>query len=201
MAVITAAEARLLVPSLKGTTEDTNLNTYISRAESMLAGWLGFGATAAGGAPTLEDVTYTRYYEGDLGGDTLTLGIQPVASVTSIHDDPDWSYGANQLVASSDYTLDGETGIVHLNPLGGHGGFSTQKRAIKAVFVAGFATIPEHVKQAVAMQTAHLWRLRKEQGRESTSGAGGGALRAETIPDAVIQILNGDVCIDGVAFG
>lgn len=201
MAVITAAEARLLIPSLKGATEDTNLDTFIGRADAILADSVGIPAASAVGSATFDSATYTRYYEGEPDGKTVELGFIPITSITSVHDDPDRVYGSSTLVSSGDYDLEGDTGIIRLTTTGTHGSFSQQVRSIKVVFVAGYTatTAPEHIKQAVAMMARHLWRLRKEQGSASLGKKG--ELRDETIPAAINQMLSPAIGIASVAFG
>jgi hypothetical protein len=172
VALITAAEAKDLVPGLTGTGQDTRLETYISRAGALMAAWCGFPPASAGVDPTLEDTTYTEFYDGE-GGLTLRLDIYPVLSVTSIYDDPDRDYGATTLVSSSDYDIDGRKGLVHLKPDAAHGAWSDgELRAIKATFVAGFSTIPDSLKHACAQEVKRMMTGRATQGQASASTSG-----------------------------
>lgn len=191
MALITAAEARLYIPGLTGTGQDTELDTLIARADSVLAEWCGYPPASAGADPTLEDVTYTEYYSGPalLTPNAVQLNVIPVQSITSAANDTsgDWSYSGT--IASGDRTLDGVEGLLFTNPDSGEGWYTGQ-RAIKIVYVAGFATIPESIKQATALLVAHWWGLRKHKGKtNANAGQGSANLRPETIPESVRQIM------------
>ena len=200
MALITAAEARLFLRELSGTGEDTNIDQLIVFADAAIANYLGFPPVSAGGQATIESATYTEYLDGPTleRVSVVQLPLRPVTSITTIHDDPDWAYGAGDLVASTDYTLIGRTGKVALVPTGSHA-WSTAYRSIKVVFVAGFTTIPEEIKLATKMLVKHWWGMRhnltyssmSSQGSTVTSPtyAAGGAV-GMTLPRPVKQLLN-----------
>jgi len=187
MALLTAAQARLYVPGLSG--DDANLATMIDRADSMLAVYCGYPAPDSG-SPTMEDTTYTVYLDGPSPTEPrkLALPVRPVQSITTIHDDLSgtWDYGSGDLVASSDYVLDSQTGAVWLRPDAAHGGWGTSPRGIKVVMVAGYATIPSWLQHAAGMLVSHMWQMRHTGGMQATSAAGRSeTLRPETIPDQV----------------
>ena len=193
MALCTASEVRAIMPQLTGTSQDSILDTMITRADTQMARWCLFPAATPGGVPTMEDTTYTRYFDGNgEGGVTLRLGIPPLVSVTTIHDDPDTrTYGAASLVAASDYDLDLELGQAILTSTSTHGAWSSRSyRSIKAVYVAGWVTVPEELKGLCAELVAHWWRLRKERGKNSVSQQGTSlSLIPETLPDRVKEGL------------
>lgn len=196
--MITAAEARVYIPALTSTAQDTELNTLISRADGVLAAWCGFPPASAGAAPTLEDTTYTLYLDGP-GGNTLQVPIWPIVSVTTIHDDPLLAYGSEDLVASGDYTLYGDVGLIVLDHDAVHGWWSTSKRAIKLVAVCGYVTIPEPMKQAAAMLVGHWYRLKTGLGQTSISQGGVNATRVEaTLPDVVKELISPYRCWSGL---
>src|SRR5574341_1253792 len=61
----------------------------------------------------LEQATVTEYHSTKDGQTTLLLKQPPIASITSIHDDPDRVYAAASLLAAADYVIDdAEAGIV-----------------------------------------------------------------------------------------
>lgn len=193
MALITAAEARVMIPALTATGADTDLGTLITRADAAIAHYCGLPAASATAAPTLESTTYTEYHDGPAADEprALALGVRHVSAVTSIHIDPLWSYGASTLVDSANYSLDGLAGRVRLLPTSSTG-WTPGYRAIKVVYVAGFTSgnAPADLKQAAALLVAHWWRLRSGVSRSSTSGQTGGAsLRDEVLPAAVRQLV------------
>ena len=165
MALVTAAEARAYIRGLTGTAEDATLDTIIGRVDGLFASWLGFPLSGgATGYATIEDRTYTHFLDGPSRPGELRLPVRPVVSITSIHDDPNLTYGSDDLVASADYTLYGDDGLVVLNETASHSWFSA-RRTIKIVYVAGFQTVPDVMKHAACLQAAHLFQHRDAIGR------------------------------------
>lgn len=202
MALITAAEARLAIPELTGTGEDAALNTLITRADRALAAWCGYPASSAGGSRSLEQTTYTHYSGIDFvvqSSRWFILPVRPVISITSIHDDDsgEWTYGTDELVASSDYVVDGASGRVDLVPEASHGGWGKGHRQLKVVYSAGYTTAPDDLKHAVVMLVKHWWDLRRRQGKVAASAGGvsssglgpHGSDTGDTIPVHVRQIV------------
>ena len=195
MALCTAAEVRAQIREFPSG-DDSDLTTLIGYAEVMLARYCGYPPAAAGGAPTLESATYTRY-SGDTGirvcptGRELYLEPWPVTSITSIHDDPgNETYTSTYLVDSGDYVQRGnEDQIVRLLPAGVHGAFSTSPRAIKVIFVAGYANVRDDLKACAIELTAHMWNQVNRRGLQSMTGAGGlqTAYVPSTWPKHVLQ--------------
>lgn len=191
MALITAAEARGHIPQLTGTAEDALIDLWIARIGEVFARWCGYPPATAGASATMESAAYTRYFDGP-GGRELTLDVWPVTAVASIYDDAGWSWAAADLVASGDYAiLDGSTGLVLLTETATHGGWSGSRRAIKATFTAGYATVPYALKMAAIVAVRNAWNLRAEQGRSNVSGGGVslGLRDEELLSPAVRQAL------------
>ena len=183
MALITAAQARLYIRGLSGTAEDSNISTLVDRVDAMFASYLGY-PVRSDGTYTVEDSTYVLYLDGD-GTKELQLPVIPVVSVTSIYDDPELDYGSDDLVASGDYTLYGDSGLVILKNASTQGEWSATKRAIKATIVAGWATIPVAVQHAASLQVSLLWTGRDHVGRSKISQGGGSmdVARIELLPE------------------
>jgi hypothetical protein len=138
----------------------------------MFAAYLGW--------PTHPDLTYSvesgnyiLYLTGD-GGQELQLPVIPTTAITSIYDDPDRTYSDSaDLVASGDYTLYANEGLVVLKNDASHGEWTTVRRAIKVTMTGGFSTVPAEVKHACGMQVAHMWTGRDHVGRSKISQGGG----------------------------
>ncbi len=98
----------------------------------------------------------TEYYDGE-GGTELLLTQYPVTTVTTVHDDPLRAFGANTLVAASDYYVDAEAGRVRL--LNGVA-FLTGVASIKAAYTAGYAlaSVPASIQEAVLLYIGHSYR-------------------------------------------
>lgn len=172
MALITAAEARDYIRGLSGSAEDTLLGLLIDRVGAAFGRYCAFPPAAAGGAATLEQTTYTRYLDGP-GGNTLQLSVRPTLSVTSIHDSVDRTYTSTDLIASGDYEVFGTDGIVVLKTTGATSGFSEGYRAIKAVYSAGYSTVPDDIKHAACLQVKWWYEGRDVVGFRSVSQTGG----------------------------
>ena len=187
MPILTPAQIRQAnIPGLgSSTSEDTTLATFAARVDALIADWLGFPPASAGGMATILSATYTEYYDSPDDPYILRLGFWPVTSITSIYDDPLRAYGSDTLVASADYSLDGRRGLVILGTSSTKGRwYKDQMRAIKATFVAGFATVPTPIEAAALRVLARLWRGRSSAGLQSTSKAGHSAsFRAESVID------------------
>jgi len=192
IALITAAEARLQIPSLSGTGEDTNLDTVIEIASAAISRYCLF-PELGGDSPDIGNRTYTHYLDGPTLENIrkLLLRVRPVVSITSIEDDATWAFdGSSFLVASGDYTLIKETGEVWLDPDASHS-WSSGPRHIKVVYVAGVgaatANIPPLVKQAARITTRYFWDHPGMQGRISVSRAGATSSKSTTIPIEIPQ--------------
>ncbi len=164
MALITATEAKVLLPGLTGSSADTSLDTMISRAGSALAAYCGFPHVGAAG-PTLEQTTYTMFLHGPDDGDpapVLPLPLRPVISITSVHDDTDRAYGSStELAEASHFSVDKTGGRLVLLGSSTHA-WSSGFEAIKVVGVFGLTTgsIPEQVKHAVCETVQANWHKR-----------------------------------------
>lgn len=89
---------------------------------------------------------------------SLVLREAPVASITSIHDDPDWAFDAAHLVDPSEYTFDPATGIVHRKYE-----FYVGDRSVKVVYAAGYTatTFPAGFRLALLSQAVLMFKQRK----------------------------------------
>lgn len=158
MALLTAAEARVYIPSLSGTGSDTLLDTLISRAGAALARYCGYPPASATASPTMESTSYTIDFTGQ-GGRDLDLGLYPVTAITSVYDDPDLDFtDAADLVASSDYAIQ-RGRVLRLTSTSTHGAWSTTPEAIRVAFTAGYSTIPADMKDIAgrAVRAAYDW--------------------------------------------
>lgn len=197
MALITAAQARLNIPTLTSTGSDTDLDTVIGRVGVAIARYLGYPALNATTPPTVESTTYTWYsggYEAPVtvsaDGESLFLPAKPVTSVTSVHDDPDQGYGSSYLVASGGYTTNLMDGIIRLLPTGTHGQFSKIPYAVKVIAVCGWTTIPTDLQAAAILCVQHWW-TQKREGLHSSLSAQGVSLSPQqvAIPKEAKELL------------
>ena len=187
MALITATEAKVLLPALSGTGADTSIDTMISRAGQALAEYCAFPAVAGAG-PTLEQTTYTMYLDG-LDEDArrpevLQLPLRPIVSVTSVYDDADRAYGSSAQVAEADhFSVDKTGGALVLLGTSTHAWSVNAFEALKVVAVCGLTagSIPELVKAAVAVTVQANWSKRHTATADQV-GVGGDTFAPSKVP-------------------
>ncbi len=199
MALCSASEVRELVQGLPADA-DLLLNTLIGRAGTALARHCGYPGTN----PSMEETEYTRYvgdgYVRWEDSQKIVLSVFPVISITSIHEDSDWEYGADTLVSASDYLLRGEgSEQIILKPNSTHGGWSSAPQEVRVVWRAGFATPPGDLKQACAELVAHWYGgTRGRRGLSSASDAAGSqSFLSAKIPDHVREMVD-IFCLPGI---
>ena len=177
MSLVSAARFREIArPQESGTAQDALYERLLDRADTLLATWCGLILPAAGGRRTFQSSSYTEYLNGH-GEQELHLGAVNITDTPVVYDSSDWSYGASDLVDSSDYVLGGRrSNVLYLKPNGTHGAWSDQDdRVIKASYTAGWAddAAPDDLEQAI-IEMAQV--LLKSPGRNqvaSRSGRGG----------------------------
>jgi uncharacterized phiE125 gp8 family phage protein len=99
--------------------------------------------------------TYTEYYDGD-DSNQLMLRHYPVRAITTVHINSDTprAYGASALIASSNYILDGDNGMLTLD-----GNIFTEGvQTVKVVYTAGWKTTdaPADLKLAIINKVVAL---------------------------------------------
>lgn len=186
MALISAAEARDYIPGLSSTGDDTRIGLLITRADHVLATYCRLPPYSAG-QRSLVAQTYTLYLDTH-GGRALKLPHWPVASITSIHDDPLLTYGSDTAVSSDDYDIYSDEGLVILTETATWGAWSEARRAAKVIASLGFATAPEQLKHAAGLLVAHwLQTTIPAAGRSSmTLGKGSAQVAGEPVPRDVL---------------
>jgi len=162
MAIATAANVRAYIRALTGTSEDTLLNSFILRFDRVGSSYCGF--PTASNLSTFENNTYTHYFDGD-GSDRLQLRVAPANTITSVHVDVNREYGSDSLVASSDYELFTDEGLLLLKTDSDQGSFSTGYRSVKVVYTAGFTAIPDAIVHACGIQVNHWYMNRDTIGK------------------------------------
>ena len=195
MALISQAQLKARLPQYTGTALDTTHADLVDRADSLMAHYCGFPLADSAVRPSLESATYTLRLDGPRFREprALDLGVRPVISITSIYQSLDWSFGAGDLVDSSDYELDKETGLVWVVPNASDAWLSGP-RAIKATVVAGFATLDDShpLVEMCALVVQHLIDRPNVQGKLNVGSAGSTLTLGELdtlIPEAVRHAL------------
>jgi hypothetical protein len=105
----------------------------------------------------IEQATVTEYHSTREGQTTLRLKQYPVASITSLYDDPDRVYGSDTLLATTDYVLeDGNAGLVRLAGIVFGAGINN----VKAVYPGGFASGSDDLKIIEEAAIELIWLTR-----------------------------------------
>lgn len=132
---------------------------------------------------TLEQTTVTEYHSARAGQMTLKLRQYPVASITSLHDDVDRIYGADTLLAATDYVLEDEqAGIVQLDGTS----FNEGLKNVKVVYVAGYAAGSAPLKLLEQAAIELIW-LARDKGDKALLG-----LQSRSIADGRVDTFNTD---------
>lgn len=105
----------------------------------------------------LEGASRVEYYDG-MGISSLQLKSYPIKAITSIYDDLDREFNADDLISSDDYTFTTETGITELIGLV----FADGVRNVKVTYEAGFGgtgydPLPYDLRQALINLTVAMY--------------------------------------------
>lgn len=125
--------------------------TLLNSAWAMIQGPRGTNQPLTSTTSTLIEQFPSRYCNLDPGGNLVILPrYLPIISVTSVK----WSYnvGQNGWTANSIYDIAGDTIQVYDSPFTRGDWGLTQ-----VVFQSGYATIPDDLKMACGLMTAHLF--------------------------------------------
>ncbi len=130
-----------------------------------------------------DEATYTEFYNGD-STDKLFVKNGPIISVTSIHDDNDHAYGADTLIAVTDY---GTINDIYIQLFGGSW-FQTGVNNVKIIYIAGYGgaagggsiAVPADLTQASIEQISWMFK----RGKQHLYGISG-----KTLEDSSFQLL------------
>jgi hypothetical protein len=193
VALLTSTEAKAIKPDLKGTAQDTLIDTLIGRADEVLAAHCGFRVYDSSVIASVTRQTYTIYLDGPTWEDqqVLALPVFPIGTIASVYDDPtDRAYASGSLVAASDYETDDDRGLVLLKQSSVQGYWSRGFRAQKVTLTAGWATTPGALKHAGAELVWHWYRLMRERGHDSISiGGASAATWPGTVPQFIVDMV------------
>jgi hypothetical protein len=122
---------------------------------------------------TSEKTTHTEYHSSEDNDTKIFLENWPVVSITSLYDDPDWEYNADDLINPIDYTMNLSRGVIKYNSY-----FQQGFNNIKVVYIAGYdaTNLPASWKQIWVRQAAYWFKEAKNKlhGQASVTIPGGG---------------------------
>ncbi len=200
MALLDAAAVKEFVRELQGSTALDTLAAQVGlEAQALISAYLGWPPKTAGGAPDCESGTFMLYTHlgaakiRRLDSTRLRFPVRPVTAVASVYDSSDRTYGAGDLVASSDYTLLGDEGLLVLAGGAVHSAWGSTLGAIKATVTAGYTSIAAShplLYQAMGGLAARIYADRHAGGVTQASRGGGSETRPPIdIPEGIRRQL------------
>lgn len=171
--------------SFTDTTKDQLCTDIIAAAEKMIQQHTGY---------TLINTEHTEYFSPgrrhwnvnkNVSADMTALRVKehPIISVTSVYEDDDRTWDdAADLIAATDYYTDNYN--IRLHDDGSTVQFTAGLRTVRAIYRAGYATIPSDLRRAAVMLSVHLYHLADRQRQNIAS---------ESLGDATVTYLNEDI--------
>jgi len=149
-------------------TDDTLIDNLIDRVTELFESYCKRNFFAA---------AYTEYHSPASRDKRIFPKNFPVNSITSIHDDPDRTYGSDTLITASEYGIMGDDATVEWID----GAFAGGTNSVKIIYNGGYSTIPEDLSQGCIEEVARRFRRRKDID-----------VTQKTQPDGSTQQLAGD---------
>ena len=189
MDATTLARVKALL-DISGSSQDAVLTTMISAVSARIENFLD---------RPLAQTSRTEEYNIKPRQRKLFLRAYPVTTVASIKIAPDWNYGAATAVATDDYRLTSDNGLIHFNfyPVTSYLGdnYEAAPDAVQITYTGGLATnttnlISDYPNIAFAadMQVVAAWR-RRDTPQGNGINMGGSTITYEKplamIPDVI----------------
>lgn len=192
MAIVTAAEMRVHVPSLEGTEEDPVLEDLLDEAEGLLATYAGWPLDDDN-ASVFGVSTYTFFLDMPAFREprALCICVHPMSVTTVEILDP--LTGLYTLLADTNYVVDEQQGIILLLPTATITEWPHTYRGIKVVVEAGYAVASAALRMMIIATAKHLYQQRQVQGQSSYSHDGDSASLIDgdsLIPAGVKELID-----------
>lgn len=171
MALFTSAELKDQL-GITGSAHDTFIDALVTNVSLMVARYCNRIAQDGTSALELNASDATEYYDGS-GETGLRVKRYPITTVTSVHIDADRDFGAETLVAATDYVSD-RHGFLRYLPQESTG-FATISfwpkgiQNVKVIYKGGYGTIPGDLKQGAINWAGAIFAKRKSTGIVSES--------------------------------
>ena len=128
--------------------DDDLLEDLIDRVTQLFETYCGWNSFKA--------ANYVEYIDGESTKYIFPKNT-PIISITSIHDDTDWEYAADSLIADTEYRAVDERYIVYKDALFGRG-----DQNIQLTYRAGYETVPFDLKQACIEEVTKRYKHRRD---------------------------------------
>lgn len=153
----------------------------------------------------LASASYTHYFDGNESS-YLLLKEFPITTLTSVHVDDTWAFGAGALVPSADLRIHRDVlvarrcGVFHYK----------SSLAVKVIYIAGYLTIPEDLQQACREMFKFLYYGRNDRrmGLAAKTKLNESVSYIDTVPAIVTALLEPyrrtvyvPAQLDGFAYG
>ena len=106
------------------------------------------------GVTSFNAADFVEYHNGCGSKHLFPNANLPINSITTIHDDPEWTWGSDTLIAATDYRIvDSKYIVAQTN-------FTDNEQNVKVVFNAGYTNIPEDLLQSAIEETGRKYKHR-----------------------------------------
>lgn len=122
--------------------------------------------------------TTTEYFDVEPGQRIFSLKAYPITSITTVHNDTDWTYGSSTLMSSDTYQESSGTGLLYVNSAY----LITGVRALKVVYIGGMASTTTafvldqdyaNLVDATERHVCFLYNMKGKEGQTALSAATG----------------------------
>jgi len=94
-----------------------------------------------------------EYYDGS-GDRELFLDKYPITAVSEINEDVDWAWGTSTVITSASYRIADARSVVYDSI------FGTGRQSLKVSYTAGYAEVPEDIRQAMVEEVGRKFKHR-----------------------------------------
>ncbi len=142
---------------ITGTSDDERLSNLVNECSKIIESYID---------RKIKRRKYIEYYDGDGISGVLHLNHYPVAGVSALYDDPSRTFTDSYLIATSDYVVYKEEGIIKLvgdTLTGADYVFAKSRQGIKVIYSAGYGTVPYDLQLACKEFVAHEYKKVQER--------------------------------------
>lgn len=127
---------------------------------------------------------YTEFFHGHEWSQHIQIKNYPIVSVISLHDDPNRNYGSETLIATTDYIIESDSGIIRLDGLK----FSKGYNNIRVIYRGGYTATPADLEHAAIVRVAE--RYLESQGEVLMTVGEEVSTRVGEFKNQAMEILN-----------
>jgi len=153
--LVTVAQVKAMLGATAAFPDDAVLTTIVQMVSGAMERYLGRELENTG-------TDRVEYFNGDGRRRIFPLRRFPIASVTSVYEDEDRTYGSSTLISTDDYAVHADPGFLEFEyPL--DAGVRNVKISYKGGYTASSSVlpVPDAMKHACILQSAEVYRRRE----------------------------------------